>query len=122
MRGKKFRRLLDVHRQHIAHRAAAPLNLERFAVEALAAAAFAQHLHIRQETHLDGARAGALTVRAAPAAGIERETAGVVAAHARFAGAGEHAANVVPEADIGRGAGTRRAPDGRLIDFQYAGD
>ena len=92
---------------------------ERLGVEAPPAAHVAQHLHVRQEAHLDRLHALALAGLAAAAGGVEGEAAGGVAADARLGGAGVDAADLVPEADVGRRARARRLADRRLIDFEH---
>ena len=64
----------------------------------------------------------ALAGLAAAAAGVEREAARVVAAHARLGRVREQPADRVPEADVGGGAGARRLADRRLVDFEHAAD
>ena len=64
----------------------APGDRQRFGVEAPAVADVAQHLHVRQEAHLDGLHALALAALAAPARRVEGEAARRVAADARFGG------------------------------------
>src|SRR5579862_6146654 len=114
MRGKELDRALHIHRQQVADGAATPLDLERLTIEAQSAAALAQHFDVRQKAHLDGARARALAFGTAAAAGVEREAAGAIAAHARLAGAGKQRSNVVPEADVGGRARARCASDRSL--------
>src|ERR1700690_1926537 len=97
-----------------------PAHLQRLAIEAAAAAALALHLDVRQEAHLDRALPGAFAFRAAPTTGVERKPARIVAADPRFAGRREHAADVIPEPDVGRRAGARSATDRRLVDLQHA--
>jgi hypothetical protein len=94
--------------------------LPRLAIEALACAAIARDLHVRQEIHLDRAGAGTLTIGASAAAGVEGESSCVITAYACFAGAGKYAPDVVPETDIGGRTGTRGTSDRRLIHFEYA--
>src|SRR5690606_30188440 len=115
-------RLVDAHREHVADRFALERNGERLAVEARPAADVAQHLHVGQEAHLDALDALTLATAAAPVARVEREPAGIVAAHARLGRLGEQAPYGIPEADIGRGTRARRLADGGLIDFQHSLD
>src|SRR5580658_4958518 len=122
MRREELQRFFDVHGQDIAHGPAPPLDLQRLAVEALAATALARNLDVRQKAHFDGAGTGALAIRATSAAGIEREAPGVIAAHARLAGAGEYASDVIPESNVCSRAGAGSAANRRLIDFKHARD
>src|SRR5688572_18214944 len=122
MRGEELHRLVDVHRQHFADRLAAQPHLQRLGVEARAAARLAQDAHVGQEGHLDLLHALAFATLAAPAGGVEREAARAPAAHAGLGRVGEQLADLVPEADVGGGAGARRLADRRLVDLQHALD
>src|SRR6185503_16237158 len=115
-------RLVDAHRQHFAHGLAAQPHLQRLGIEARAAATLAHHAHVGQEGHLDLFDALAFARLAAAARRVEREAARGPAAHARLGGVGEQLADVVPEADVGRGTRARRLADRRLVDFQHALD
>src|SRR5262249_10138146 len=95
---------------------------QRVDIEARAAAGLANHAHIGQERHRDLLHALAFAFLAAAAARIEREAARGPAAHARFRGIREEAPDLVPEADVGGGAGARRLADRRLVDLQHALD
>src|SRR5437879_705056 len=86
------------------------------------AAYVTQHLDVGEEAHLDGLHALACARLAAPAGGVEREAARGVAADARLGGAGVDAADVVPEADVGRGTGARGLADRCLIDLEHPVD
>src|SRR5258706_11843563 len=83
------------------------------------AVAIEQPLYLGQETHFDRALSLAFAIGAAPAGGIEGKAARAVAADPRLIAPRVDAADVVPETDISRGTGARRAPDRRLIDFQH---
>ena len=113
---EEFERLLHGHFQHVRDALALVVDLERFAVVALALANLAGHVDIGQEVHLDLELTVARAGLAPAAADIEAEAARTVAARLRVRGRGEEVADVVEEIRIGRGVGARRAPDGALVD------
>jgi len=90
---------------------------ERFGIVAAAAADFAGDVDIRQKIHFDTAKAIALAGFAAATLDVEAETAGFVAAFARFGKHGEEFADGAEDAGVGGRVRARRAADGRLIDF-----
>ena len=118
--GKEVDRLVHLHLQHVANVPAAPADGQRLRVEARTLAGFAQHFHIRQKAHGDGANALPFATGAASLAGVETETVGRIAACLGFQRVGKQLADDVPESDVGGRAGTRRLADGRLIDFEHA--
>src|SRR5690606_14406160 len=120
--GKERDGLVDRHRKHVAGALAAVFDRERLGVEALAAAALAAHAHVGQEAHLDALEPLPFTALAAAGARVEGEAARVVAAQPRFGRLREQLANLVPNADVGRGARPRRLADWRLIHLEHAAD
>ena len=120
MCGKEARRIIDVHGEHIADAGVAPAYRERLGVEAPPAAHITQHLDIGQEAHLDGAHALPRARFAAAAGGVEREAAGAVAAHPGLGGSRIDAADLVPEAEVGRRTGARWLADRCLVDLEHA--
>src|SRR5439155_3642508 len=66
-------RFFDGHLEHIGNRKTFELDLERFAVVALALTHFARHVYVRQELHLDLQDAVALACLAAATLDVERE-------------------------------------------------
>ena len=90
---------------------------ERFGIVAAAAAHFAHNVNVGQKIHFDAAEAVALAGFAAAAFDVEAETAGAIAAFARFRKHGEEFADRGEHAGVGGGIRTRRAADGRLIDL-----
>ena len=135
MRGKELHRLVHAHPQHLPDRLPAHLHRQRLGIEPRSPARLAQHLHVRQEAHLDGLDALALARGAAPgirrrlaaplalrlaAARVEGEPARGVAADARFLRIREQLPDRVEEAHVGRGARARRLADGRLVHLQHA--
>src|SRR3954452_17868285 len=91
--GKELVRLLDCHLEDVGDRLALVVDLERFAVVALALADLARDVDVRQELHLDLEDPVALAVLAATALDVERKTPGLVAADARLRDAREQLAD-----------------------------
>src|SRR3546814_2432448 len=73
MRGEELNGFVHLHFQDFAGALAAPGHIQRIAIEALAVAAIAQHLHVGQEAHFYGAHALAFAYRTASLACVERE-------------------------------------------------
>ena len=92
------------------------MDLERFAVVALALADLAGHVDIGQEVHLDLELTVARAGLAPAAADIEAEAARTVAARFCIGRRGEEVADIVEEICIRCGVGARRAADGALVD------
>src|SRR5207253_6470924 len=118
MRPEELDGIVHIHRQHVADALLASQDGQRLRVETAPAAHIAQNLHVREKAHLDGLHALAFAGLTAPAGRVEREAARGVAANAGFGGPGIDAADLVPEADVGGGAGAWRLADGCLVDFQ----
>src|SRR5262245_52434808 len=104
VRAEEFDSVVDVHGQHITDALVAPGDCQCFRVEAPAITDIARHFDIRQEAHLDGLHALTFTTLAASACCVEREPARCVAANARLGGACINAPDLIPEADVSRGA------------------
>ena len=115
-------RFLDVHLQHFVDVLAAPADLERLAVVALALADIAGHVDIRQEVHLHLDESVALAGLAAAALHVETEAARVVAARAGLGHLGEQFAQRAEQPGVGGRVRARRAPDGALVDLDDAVD
>src|ERR1700689_5256181 len=98
-------RVLDAQRQYLADILALEQDTQGFRIEAFAAAEIAEHLHVRQETHFNALHALALASFAAAACSIEGKAAGSVSTHARLGCIRIQAADRIPEADVGCGAG-----------------
>ena len=122
MRGKESTGLGDRHRQHVGDGAILPAHGQRLAIEAVTAADIARDLDVGQEVHLDRDLALTFAHRAAPAAGVEREPAGLPAMGAGVEGVGEQLAYRIPEADVGGRAGTRGLADRCLVHLEHATD
>src|SRR5258707_9479120 len=88
-----------------------------FGIVAAAAADFAGDVHIGKKIHFDAAEAIALAGFAAAAFDVEAETAGAIAAFARFGEHGEQLAYGGEDAGVGGGIGARSAADGGLVDL-----
>ncbi len=114
--GEIRHRLVHRHRQHLGDRLVAELDLQRFAIVALALADIAGDIDVGQEVHLDLQHAVALARLAAPALDVEAEPAGLVAARPAFRQFGEPVADRREQVGIGGGVGPRRAADRRLVD------
>src|SRR5690606_7374213 len=115
-------RLVDRHREHVADALAFVLDGQRLGVETRAVAALARHAHVGQEAHLDLLEPLPFATLAAAARRVDREPARLVTANARLGRAGVELADLVPDADVGRGARARRLADRRLVDFEHAAD
>ena len=74
---EEVERFGDRHLQHVGDRLALVVDLEGFAVVALAVADLARDVHVGQELHLDLQDAVALAVLAAAALDVEAEAAGL---------------------------------------------
>src|SRR5262245_30206688 len=94
-------------------------NGQRFRIVAAAAADFTSHVHVRKKIHFDAAQAVALAGFAAAAFDVETETAGAIAAFARFGKHGKKLADGPEDAGVRSGIRTRRAADGGLVDFDH---
>src|SRR3546814_4815114 len=89
MRGEELNGFVHLHFQDFAGALAAPGHIQRIAIEALAVAAIAQHLHVGQEAHFYGAHALAFAYRTASLACVEREACRRPSAHAGGTRVGE---------------------------------
>ena len=110
-------RLGDRHLEDVGDRLALEVDLERFAVVALALADLARHVDVREELHLDLQDPVALAVLAATALDVEAEAAGLVAADARLGDAGEELADRAEQAGVRRRVRARRPADRALVDL-----
>src|SRR2546423_15591871 len=114
---EEVERFLDRHLEDIGDRLALVVNLECFAVVALALADLARDVDVRQELHLDLEDPVALAVLAATALDVERKTAGLVAADARLRDAREQLADGREQADVRGRIRARRPADWALVDL-----
>ena len=78
---EKLHRVVDRHVQHIGNALTFVAHFKRFAVVSLTVTLLAGHVNVRQEVHLDGFVAVALTCLAATALHIKGKTPRFVAAH-----------------------------------------
>src|ERR1700743_1021031 len=108
LRLEEFHGVIDAHAEHVADASTLEFHLQRFAIEAPAAAAVAQHSHVRQEVHFDPLHALTFASFAAATAGVEGKAAGVISPHARLGQIREQTSNRIPESNVGGRAGTRR--------------
>ena len=111
--------LVDAHGEHVRDALVAEAHLEGLCGEPGAAAGVAGHRDVRQEAHLDGARALAFALLAAAALHVEREAARGVAAHTRLRGSREKPPHVVPDAHVGGRARPRGSADRGLVDLEH---
>src|ERR1044072_5320665 len=114
---KQRHRLLNRRVEEVGDGLALVLDRHRLAVVARATAHVAEHVHVRQEVHLDALHAVALARLAAAALDVEAEATGLVAALARL---GQHRVQLADgreEPRVGRRVRARRAADGRLVNL-----
>ena len=104
------------HIENVVNILAVITNLEDAALEALAAAFFANQLDVGEKLHFHGHGAIALAGFAAAAGNVEGKMAGGVAAALGIGSVGKNFANGVEGFEIGGGIRARRAADRRLID------
>ena len=90
--------LVDAHLQHVADRLPLEADLQRLAVEPLAAALLAGDVQVGQEVHRDPPMALALAGLAPAPLDVEAEPARPVAADLGLAGRGEDPADLVEQA------------------------
>ncbi len=110
---------LDGHFQYLVDAFALVLDLQGFAVIALALAHVAGNVDVRQKVHFDLDQAVALAGLAASALDVEGEPPCLVAARAGFLGAGKQVANRRKQSGIGCRVGAWRAADRALVDIHY---
>ena len=91
-------------------------HLQRFAIEAVAAAHGAGDPDVGQEIHFQPIRAVAFAGLAAAALHVEAESARLVAAAFRLGKLRVEVADVVEQLDVRAGIRARRAADRRLVD------
>ncbi len=116
---QQLQRFARRHIQHVGDRMALEAHRQRFGVVAAAAADFAHHIYVGQKIHFDAAQSVALARFAAAALHVEAESAGLVAAFARFGQHREKFANRSENAGVSRGIRSRRAADRRLVDLDH---
>ena len=109
-------RFLHVHFEHLRDALFAIHHLQRFAIEAMAAAHRAGDPDVGQEVHFEPIRAVAVARFAAAALHVEAEAARLVAAAFRFGKLRVEVADVVEQLDVRGRVRSRRAADRRLID------
>ena len=116
---EELQRLLDRHLEHVGDRLALEAHLERLAVVALALARLARDVDVGQEVHLDLDLPVALARLAAAALDVEREPAGLVAAHLRVGRQRVQLADVREQVGVRRRVRARRAADRALVDLDH---
>ena len=113
---EELHRLTDRHLQDVGDILALVAHLQRFAVVALASAYLARDKHIGKEVHLDLDDPLPFTCFAPSALDVERETPGLIPAHASIRGLTEQLANHVERAGVGRRVRARGPSDRTLVD------
>ena len=98
------------------------VDLERLAVVAPPLALLARDVDVRQKVHLDRDDAIALARLAAAAFDVERKPSRPEAARLGFGHHREQIADEREEAGVGRGIGSRRPADRRLVDLDHLVD
>ncbi len=101
-----------VHREHVGDASPPVGALEGLAAEALSSADLALDPHVGEEVHLELHGSVALAGLAPPASHVEAEAPRSVAPRPRLGQLGEEGADVVEDADVGRGVGAGRSADG----------
>ena len=119
---KNDQRFADGQLQDVVNVFAVIANLENAALEARAAAFFADQFHVGEKLHFDGDGAVALAGFAAAAGHVEGKMAGGVAAALGVGRFGEDFADGVEGFEVRGRIRARRAADGRLIDDDDVAD
>ena len=109
--------LADRHLKHIVDALALVMHGQRVLLVPLAPALIADHIHGRQEVHLDDLDSGPLAGLAASTSHVEAEAARRVAARLRALGLREEVADFGEEAHVGRRVRARGASDRALVDL-----
>ena len=116
-RPEEFVRLGDGHFQHIVDVFALVPDRQGIFLVSFAAAFLANHVNGRQEIHFNDLDARAFAFLAASAGNIEREPAGLEAAHLGVGRILEEVADVAEHAGKGGRIAAGRASDGALVNF-----
>src|SRR5277367_5011265 len=114
--GEYRQRILDGQIENVGDGVAVEFNRQRFLIVTATVTYFAGNVDIGHKIHLDAPLTVALAGLAAPAGDVEGKSSRLIAA---LAGLGQHRVEVADggeDAGVGRGIGTRRAADGRLVD------
>ena len=105
------------HGKDIGDRLALVVDLESVSVLARALAHFARNVDIGKKVHLDLFLPLTLAGFATSALDIEAESAGCIRPQPGVRRLGEQRTDVVENLGVGGGVGSRRSPDGRLVDL-----
>ena len=119
MRTEKAVRLFNCHFQHVVDILSLILDRERVFLVATASAGLADHVHGRQEIHLYLLDTGSFTVLASTLLNIEGEAAGGKSPDLCVRGLPEEFPYVGEYSRVCRRIGTRAAPNGALVYFNY---
>src|SRR5260370_13196847 len=113
---EKRRRFADRQLQNFVNILAVIADFQNAALEARAAALFADELYVREKLHLHGDGAVSLAGFAAAARNVKGKMTGGVAAAFGIRRIRKNVADGVESLEIGGRIRTRRAADGRLVD------
>ena len=113
---EKRQRFANGHAEYFMNILSVIADFEHAALEARAAALFADQLDVGKKLHFDGDGAVALAGFAAASRHVERKMSGGVAAALGVGDIRKDFADGVEGFEIGRGIRARRAADRRLID------
>ncbi len=119
---EEFRCIGNAHVQNFGDVLALEIHFAGCIVKALAAANFASHLNARQNVHVHDFHASAFAGIAASALHVKTESALAVTANLAFFHAGEKVADIVPNFRVRCRVASRRAANGRLVDFNHLVD
>src|SRR5690625_384635 len=118
MRCKELDCRINIHAQDFTDVFTLAVNTQRVWVESQAMAAVTGYGDVRYKAHLHGQHAAPSTLGATALTGIKGKARGVPTAHACLACLGKEAANGIPKANIGGGAGPRGLADGGLVNLE----
>src|SRR5207245_1737995 len=119
---EKRERFANRQLQNFVNILAVIADFQNAALDARAAALFADQLDVREKLHFHGNRAVSLAGFAAAAGNVEGKMTGSIAAALRIRRVGKNVADSVESLQIGGGIRTRRAADGRLVDNDHFPD
>ncbi len=114
--GQHGERVFNGQVENVGDGVAVELYRQCFLVVAAPVAHFALHVDVGHEVHFDAPLAVALARFAAAAGHVEAEAPRLVAAFARLGQHGKQVADGREHLGVRGGIGSRRAPDGRLVD------
>ena len=114
--------LADRHLKHIVDVFAFVVHGQRVLLVPLAPAFVADHIHGRQEVHLNNLDSGSFAGLAAATGNVEREPAGLEPAHLGVRSVREQITDVIEHTRERRRIGSRRTSDRALVDLNQLVD